>query len=269
MAEFTLNISACGASKDDNEKAQYIVTVEAGVSHGWFGVYADENCKCECPDKKVSPPEPYNLKKCPKPSDQKTIFAYDCETDYEAENEAKQLAHNTTVEGRLSSETGSPPWLKGCKKCRCQLDGPYTIDWSYDDGAPCGSGHTCDRAVFNFGFLEGELDYSGGLNPGSGASGGTIALGTFNLNNAANGGPVKSPTVNISEDQLNQAIFEDEAGNVKLTIYVRPAVEDPHQGISHCVLKNKNKIILLDKCFDQGETTVIICKAEDSEEFGV
>ena len=88
------------------------------------------------------------------------------------------------MKGRYEFDTGSPPWLRNCKKCKCPINAPLTIDWSYDDGAPCGDGHQCDAAVFNFGFLNGTLDpaFRGGLSAGNGA---TIPLGTFNLNNGS------------------------------------------------------------------------------------
>jgi hypothetical protein len=165
-----------------------------------------------------------------------------------------------------------PPWVGGCKKCKCPIYAPLTIDWSYDDGGKCGGGHQCDRAVFDFGFLRGELtpDSEGSLSGRvSGGDGVTIPLGTFNLNNASSGGPVKSPRITVSEGQITSALFKDENGNTCVSMYVRCALDSCHQGISHCVMKDSLGATLIDGCFDAGSTKVIICKAPDLEAFGV
>jgi hypothetical protein len=265
--EFTLEISACGPIKDNDERGKLIINFEAGSSYG-PAVINEEKCKCDCPDKLKNPPKPYNLKDCPNPKDQQDVFAWDCETSYEAKNEGEAQAHDNAVRPGLNNSTTTypqrPAWVQGCKKCKCPINAPLTIDWSYDDGPPCGDGHSCNAAVFNFGFLRGQIN-QGQLSGGNGA---TIALGTFNLNNGSSGGPVKSPTVTVSKEQIENALFEDEYGNTKLTMYVRCALDYCHQGISHCVMKDSSGATLIDTCFDSGETTVTLCEAPDPEANG-
>lgn len=271
--EFTLLISACGPVRDNDERGKVIINWGAGSSRTVYP--PNEECKCGCPSELKNPRSPYNLKECPSPSEQEEIYAWDCETSYEAKNPQQAVAHDQAVRPtRIPNQSPAgqypdrPAWIiKTCKKCKCPINAPFTIDWSYDDGPPCGSGHSCDRAVFNFGFLRGALDSTayGGLSAGDG---GTIALGTFNLNNGGSGGPVKSPRVTVSESQFTNALFKDENGNTCVNLYVRCALDDCHQGISHCVMKDSTGATLIDACFDQGETKVIICKVPDPEENG-
>lgn len=264
---FTLRISACGPIRENDERGKVIINWGAGSSRTVYP--PNEECKCSCPSELKNPPRPYNLKECPSESEQEEIYAWDCETSFEAKNEGEAVAHDSSVRPPVNGKQSPsaypqrPAWIiKTCKKCKCPINAPFTIDWSYDDGDPCGGGHQCDRAVFNFGFLRGTLDKTayGGLSAGDG---GTIALGTFNLNNGDSGGAVKSPRVTVSEQQLTNALFKDENENTCLTLYVRCALADCHQGISHCVMKDSTGATLIDECFDQGETKVIICKAPE------
>ena len=262
-AEFTLEIQACGPIRQNDERGRIVINFGAGSSYG-PAVINEEECKCDCPDKLKNPPRPYNLKECPSKSEQEDVFAWDCETSYEAKDANEARAHDQAVRPGLNGSNSTypqkPAWVTGCKKCKCPINAPLTIDWSYDDGGKCGGGHQCDQAVFNFGFLRGVLNEAsyGGLSAGDGA---TIALGTFNLNNGDSGGPVKSPTVTVSKEQIENALFKDEDGNTKLTMYVRCALESCHQGISHCVMKDSSGATLIDECFDAGETTVTLCSS--------
>jgi hypothetical protein len=126
MAEFTLKISACAPIKDNDEKGKIIINFDAGSSYG-PAVINEEKCKCDCPDKLKSPPAPYNLKKCPIKTDQQDVFAWDCETNFEAKNEGEAVAHDATVKNRNGLNATSdkypanPPWLKKCKKCKCKI----------------------------------------------------------------------------------------------------------------------------------------------------
>jgi hypothetical protein len=270
--EFTLLIASCGPIRDNRslkfESAEIIMSWGAGTSATIRPPL--EKCLCDCPSKLKFPPPPYDLTKCPSESEQEDVFAWDCETSYEAEDEGEALAHDNAVRPKNNQffrYPERPPWVKGCKKCKCPINAPLTIDWSYDDGGKCGGGHQCDRAVFDFGFLRGELapDTEGSLSGRiSGGDGAAISLGTFNLNNKSSGGPVKSPRVKVSEDQITNALFKDENGNTCISMYVRCALDNCHQGISHCVMKDSAGATLIDQCFDIGSTKVILCKAPET-----
>jgi hypothetical protein len=257
---FTLKIEACGPIKANDELGKIIINFDAGSSYG-PSVIPELDCGCDCPDKLKSPPKIYNLKLCPSRSEQEDVFAWDCETSYEAKNEGEAIARDNAVRRKVNDQDrhypNKPAWVKDCKKCKCLIDAPLTIDWSYDDGDPCGGNHQCDEAVFDFGFLRGEIT-DGQLSGGNGA---TISLGQFNLNNGDKGGAVQSPTVTVSESQITNALFKDAEGNTKINLYVKCALESCHQGISHCVMKDKFGVTLIDECFDQGETEVILCEA--------
>jgi hypothetical protein len=264
--EFTIEIKACAPITANGDKGE--LTIYLGGETAYTAVVPPlDGCGCGCPSEQANPLYIYDLKRsCPDPRDQEDVYAWDCETNYEATSGPALTQHNLTVPGRYQFDNQSPPWLRNCKKCKCPINAPLTIDWSYDDGAPCGDGHQCDAAVFNFGFLRGTLDQNspGGLAAGNGS---TIPLGTFNLNNGSSGGPVRSPTVTVSKEQIAGAIFQNSYGDTQITLYVRCALQSCHQGISHCVMKDASGNVLIDKCFDAGETVVTICKAPQSNTY--
>jgi hypothetical protein len=277
--EFTLLIPSCGPIRAENEKAEIIISWGAGTSRTLYP--PKEECVCDCPSKLKYPPPPYDLTKCPSEAEQEDVFAWDCETSYEAEDAPDAVAHDASVRpGRNNANRTypqKPAWVSGCKKCKCDIGFDGTIDWSYDGGGPpCEGYHKCDRAVYNFGFLRGKFtpdkegSFSGTV---SGGNGGIIPLGTFNLNNEDSGGPVKSKTVRISKDQIKNALFKDEDGNTCITLYVRCALDDCHEGISHCVIRSTDRGLvsrdgvdfskIVDECISAGQKTIILCEAKN------
>jgi hypothetical protein len=120
--EFTLEISACGPVKDNDERGKIIINFDAGSSYG-PAVINQEECKCNCPDKLKSPPAPYNLKKCPIKTDQQDVFAWDCETNFEAKNQDEAIAHDKAVKRKVDGYPVKPPWINPniCKKCKCKI----------------------------------------------------------------------------------------------------------------------------------------------------
>ena len=278
--EFTLLIPSCGPIENKGERGKIIINWGAGASTTVFPPF--EKCVCDCPSKLKYPPPPYDLTKCPSEAEQEDVFAWDCETSYEAEDAPDAIAHDASVRPGKNDANRTypqkPAWVSGCKKCKCDIGFDWTIDWSYDDGPPCGSGHQCDEAVFDFGFLRGiltpddpESPFSGKV---SGGNGGVIPLGTFNLNNGSSGGAVKSPTVRISKDQIKNALFKDQNGNTCVTLYVKCALDSCHQGISHCVIRSTDRGLvsrdgvdfskIVDECIDAGTKTIILCKAKET-----
>lgn len=115
--EFTLEISACGPIKQNDERGQVIINFGPGSSTTLY--LNTEECICDCPDKLKDPPKPYNLKECPNPKYQKDIFAWDCETSFEAESEGQAAAHDNAVRPDNSATTypQRPAWVGGCKRC--------------------------------------------------------------------------------------------------------------------------------------------------------
>ena len=123
--EFTLKIPACGPIKQNGEKGRIIINFGAGSSYG-PAIIGEEECKCDCPDKLKNPPRIYDLKRqCPDEADQQILFAWDCETSYEAEDAGEARAHDDAVRPGLNYANviypQKPVWVSDCKKCKCKF----------------------------------------------------------------------------------------------------------------------------------------------------
>jgi hypothetical protein len=119
--KFSFKFSACPPIKNE-ETAILRIIVVAGKQSTWSDrdVYP-EKCQCICPNKEKNPKDPYDLTKCPKRYDQQRLYAWDCETFYEAKDQQQQFEHNKTVEGRKENDNNTPPWLKSCLKCKFKV----------------------------------------------------------------------------------------------------------------------------------------------------
>lgn len=121
MQEFYIEVAACGPIASNYEKGDVVVNFEAGSSYKAY--LNPQKCQCNCPDKDEKPPPPYDLTKCPVPSDQLKVFLWDCETNFEAKSYPEAQAHDRAVR-KVSARDyllSDPPWKQGCKKCICAI----------------------------------------------------------------------------------------------------------------------------------------------------
>lgn len=270
-SEFEIEIDTCCAVKGA-ESALYIneeiltVSINAGAgAYAQQNVFYDYKCGCDCPDKNKNPEPKYNLKlNCPDKNNQVPIFAWDCQTQYEAETPEEAFAHDQTIESRRTTNQhpsngeeypNKPAWVKGCMKCLCNFYGPWTLNFRYSNTeGPCPGGHQCDRAVFNVSILTND--------PRNNQK---IQIGTFNLNNGSNGGDVTSSPITIDLDLLRLALIDfsqnppkyNENGNIKISIDC--ALDDCHNGIAWLQITNGLGKTVFNACVGQGVQTVNVC----------
>ena len=141
-AEFTLEIPACGPVKQNGDKGRIIINFGAGSSYG-PAIINEEECQCDCPDKLKNPPRIYDLqKRCPDEADQQPLFAWDCETSYEAEDAAEAEAHDNAVRPGLNyanvTYPQKPVWVSDCKKCKCKLFIQFIIQGNAEEMSESG-----------------------------------------------------------------------------------------------------------------------------------
>jgi hypothetical protein len=266
-SEFEIEIDTCCAVKG-GESALYIneeiltVSINAGAgAYAQQNVFYDYKCGCDCPDKNKNPEPKYNLKlNCPDKNNQVPIFAWDCQTQYEAQNREEVDAHDRAMKTLIGRQTleyydSNPAWVDGCKKCLCNFYEPWTFNFRYSNTeGPCPGGHQCDRAVFNVSILTND--------PRNNQK---IQIGTFNLNNGSNGGDVTSSPITIDFDLLRLALIDfsqnppkyNENGNIQISIDC--ALDDCHNGIAWLQITNGANKMVFDGCVGQGLVTVDIC----------
>ena len=122
-------IKACGPANSPSSPPQQkgILNLSLGRSNEIRQDYSSTNqCTCNCPHLSNKPSSPYDLKLCPDKKDQEIVYAWDCYSKFEAEDQSSAIAHNIKMKRQNPGVLQTPPWLfNECPKCKNNCNGLY------------------------------------------------------------------------------------------------------------------------------------------------